>query len=313
MIPVGISACVLGQKVRFDGGHKQSRFAVDELTRHFDFEPICPEVGVGMGVPRPTIRLVNYGDEIRLQGSKDQSLDFTEQMNAFSERAIARLAHLCGYILCSKSPTCGMERVPVYSESGKGHEKVGVGLFAHKLQQTMPWLPIEEDGRLNDPVLRENFISRVYALYDLNQTFANGITAAALFEFHARYKLMLLACDQQGYRALGRMVAQFTLENSDQFFQTYRQAFMDCLAKRSSRKNNTNTLMHIQGYFKRQLDAQEKEELANLIICYRKGDMPLLVPLTLINHYLKKYPNDYLQSQAYLRPYPETLRLRYGL
>ncbi|WP_028022562.1 YbgA family protein [Enterovibrio calviensis] len=317
-IKLGVSACVIGDKVRFDSGHKRNHFICEELSPYLEFVPVCPEVGIGMSVPRPTIRLLDRGDEIgvRLVETKNPDADYTDKMTAFSRKKVDHLASmdLCGYVVCAKSPTCGMERVKVYQENGYvAAEKNGVGLYTQQLIARMPWLPIEEDGRLHDPVLRENFVFRIFALRDFYDCMADGVTRRAIVEFHSRYKLVLMAHCPMEYKSLGKFVAKIAEYDLDEFYVEYRTRFMQAIANRASRKNNTNVLMHLQGYFKRDLDKTEKEELAELIHSYRKGIMPLLVPLTLINHHLQQHPDDYLRQQSYLNPYPETLRLRYGL
>ncbi|MEC6797216.1 2-thiouracil desulfurase family protein [Photobacterium sp. S4TG1] len=313
-IPVGISACVLGQKVRFDGGHKRNRFADEELSEYFDFKPVCPEVGIGMTVPRPTIRLQDNGDRIALVGTKDHTLDYTDEMVTFADNQIPSFKDLRGYIVCAKSPTCGMERVKLYLDNGNSIPGGAVGIFTQRLMDKMPWLPIEEDGRLQDPVLRENFIFRIYALDDLYRSVAGGITRDSIIKFHSRYKLCLMAHDPQAYRTLGPFVSDIhKWDDLSAFFIEYRQRLMDALKNRASRKNNTNVLMHIQGYFKRDLDKPQKAELRDVIMRYREGLLPLIAPLTLINHYLTVYPDNYLADQAYLDLYPESLKLRYAL
>ncbi|POF51640.1 DUF523 and DUF1722 domain-containing protein, partial [Vibrio vulnificus] len=199
-LKIGISACVLGDQVRFDGGHKQSRFVVQELMPHFSFVPVCPEVGMGMPVPRPTIRLISNEERIAMVETKNPDKDYTEQMLSYSEQQVDRLmAHsLSGYIVCAKSPTCGMEKVKVYKAHGA--EKEGVGLYTQTLMRKMPWLPVEEDGRLNDPVLRENFITRVYCLHDFNTNVLNQLSRKSIVEFHSRYKLTLMAHHPESYK-----------------------------------------------------------------------------------------------------------------
>lgn len=317
-INVGISACVIGEKVRFDSGHKLNRFVADELTRHFSFLPVCPEVGIGLPVPRPAIRLVSDQQRIALVEAKDPAKDHTRAMQDYSRNKVAELSQqaLCGYIVCAKSPTCGMERVKVYKRNRA--DKEGVGLFTRELMAQMPWLPVEEDGRLNDPYLRENFVSRVYGLNDFYQSVgcesaAADVKAADIVAFHSRYKLTLMAHSPRMYKRLGRMVAEFNDYSPERFFHEYRLGLMQALSYRASRNNQTNVLMHIQGYFKRILSPQEKQELAQVIQDYRIGELPILAPLTLIKHYLQAYPNDYLQQQRYLEPYPQALRLRYNL
>lgn len=312
-IRIGISSCVLGEKVRFDGGHKASQFVNRELLPYFEFVPVCPEVGMGLPVPRPAIRLVTEQERIALVETKDVTKDHTDKLLEYSDKAITHLMdqELCGYIVCAKSPTCGMEKVKVYSEYHA--EKVGVGLYTQALMERMPWLPVEEDGRLNDAVLRENFFTRVYCLYDFHQTLGSDPTPGKVVDFHSRYKLMLMAHHPLSYRELGGLVANVANYSTQEFIEKYRLQLMQALKVKASRKNHTNVLMHIQGYFKRSLDKSQKMELTQVIHDYRKGILPLLAPLTLIKHYLTLYPDAYLMQQRYLDPYPQELKLRYGL
>lgn len=313
LIRVGISACVLGERVRFDAGHKVSHFVTQELASFFDFVPVCPEVGMGLPVPRPTIRLVADEQRIALVETKDASRDHTEALLQYSQQKIDQLASqaLCGYIVCAKSPTCGMERVKVYREHGA--EKNGVGLYTEQLIKRMPWLPIEEDGRLNDPILRENFITRVFCLHDFYHSLGSHPTAGKVVDFHSRYKLTLMAHHPLSYQHLGRLVSKVAHYEVDAFIQEYRLGLMQALTFRASRKNQTNVLMHVQGYFKRSLTSLQKAELAQVIDEYRQGILPLLAPLTLIKHYLSMCPDAYLSQQSYLNPHPQELKLRYGL
>ncbi|EOD81193.1 putative protein YbgA [Grimontia indica] len=317
-IKLGVSACVIGDQVRFDSGHKRSHFVASELEPFVEFVPVCPEVGIGLPVPRPTIRLLDRGEPIgvRLVETKDADADHTAKMVDFSKKKAEHLAgmELCGYVVCAKSPTCGMERVKVYRENGYvASEKIGVGLYTQQLIERMPWLPIEEDGRLNDPVLRENFVFRIFALRDFYDSMADGLSRRAIVEFHSRYKLVLMAHSPSAYKELGKFVADIANHDINDFYAEYRTRFMQAITQRATRKNNTNVLMHLQGYFKRALDKQQKAELADLIHAYRRGTMPLLAPLTLINHHLNQNPDPYLAQQSYLNPYPDSLRLRYGL
>eukprot|EP01090_Pellita_catalonica_P007440 TRINITY_DN18024_c0_g1_i4.p1 TRINITY_DN18024_c0_g1~~TRINITY_DN18024_c0_g1_i4.p1 ORF type:complete len:235 (+),score=27.12 TRINITY_DN18024_c0_g1_i4:130-834(+) len=234
-------------------------------------------------------------------------------MLAYSANKVEELQseQLCGYIVCAKSPTCGMERVKVYSKNNAAKE--GVGLYTQTLMKKMPWLPVEEDGRLNDPVLKENFITRVFCLNDFYDSMDGEPTRGKIIDFHSRYKLTLMAHHPESYRSLGRLVADVASYEIEEFYQEYRLGLMKALANRASRKNNTNVLMHLQGYFKRALTKDEKEELATVIHDYRTGTLPLLAPLTLIKHYLNTYPDEYLAKQKFLEPYPQEMRLRYGL
>ncbi|MGR5194249.1 YbgA family protein [Vibrio rotiferianus] len=312
-IKVGISSCVLGQRVRFDSGHKISNFVTKELGGYFNFVPVCPEVGVGMSVPRPTIRLVSNEERIALVETRNPDNDHTDNMLTYSKNKVNELEgeQLCGYIVCAKSPTCGMERVKVYSKNNAAKE--GIGLYTRTLMEKMPWLPVEEDGRLNDPVLKENFITRVYCLNDFYESMEGEPTRGKIIDFHSRYKLTLMAHHPESYRSLGRLVADVANYDIEDFYNEYRLGLMKALQNRASRKNNTNVLMHLQGYFKRSLTGNEKAELATVISDYRTGLLPLLAPLTLIKHYLNTYPDAYLEKQKYLEPYPQEMRLRYGL
>lgn len=312
-IPIGVSACLLGEAVRFDGGHKRLAFAVEQLAPYVRFEAICPEIAIGLPVPRPALRLVTQQLQPIMRYSNDPNVDVTHKMQQFSERRVTQLQQLCGYIVCAKSPSCGMERVRVYSENGKESHKSGVGLFTAELQRQMPWLPVEEDGRLNDAVLRENFIERVYALYELNTLWRKGLTRGALIAFHSRYKLSLLAHSQPEYRELGRFVANIDKWDSlEAFAIEYRSRLMKLMTHKATRRNHTNVLMHVQGYFRRQLSAAQRQELTQLIDSYRQGMQPLLVPIALLKHYMAEYPDSYLAEQRYFEPYPQALRLRYG-
>lgn len=310
-IRIGISACVLGDQVRYDGGHKRLPFASDELSRHFDFVKICPEQAIGMGVPRPTIRLVGNPDNPRLIGSTDSSLDVTDKMTAFARDTAATLDYISGYILCAKSPSCGMERVPVYSDKGDGLGKIGVGLFAKQLMAAQPLLPVEENGRLNDVHLRENFVLRVVAYSRWQTMMSDGLTAKRLQDFHRRHKFLLLAHNQAIYRELGPIVAEAGDVND--LADRYIHKFMQAIRHPASIKNHTNTLMHIQGFFKEHLDADDKAQLSAVIKDYAAGLLPLLVPVEMLGMFLKKYQIDYLLDQYYFTPYPRDLKLRMGL
>lgn len=309
-IKIGISACLLGEKVRFDGGHKNSKYCQQELTNFFDFVPVCPEVAIGLGTPRASIRLVQEQHRISVR-TGDEQHDYTEQLQAFSEAKVSQLQQLSGYILCAKSPTCGMERVTVYKSGTNQGSKIGIGIFAQELMKQYPLLPVEEEGRLNDLVIKENFFTRVYAYHDFSTMQQSGLTIQKLVQFHSRYKYLLMAHHPVSYRQLGQLVAdreQAIADNGNQYFT----GFMAALKRKASRKNHTSTLQHIQGYFKKYLTPQQKAELTEAVLKYHQGLQPLLVPITLINHYLKEYPNAYIEQQVYLNPHPESLRLRYA-
>ncbi|WP_413722305.1 YbgA family protein [Sodalis sp. RH24] len=312
-IPVGISACLMGEKVRFDGGHRRFAFAMDELAPYVRFAPICPEMAIGLPTPRPALRLVrDEQGRIAMRTGKNQNDDdLTQPMQSFSEQQVQKLGDLCGYIVCAKSPSCGMERVRVYDRAGA--RKNGVGLYTGELMRQLPWLPVEEDGRLHDAQLRENFVARVYTLYEFNQLLQQPLTRGGLMAFHSRYKLLLLAHSQPQYRQIGPFVAAMdrfaTLES---FALEYRNRLMALLSNNATRPNHTNVLMHAQGYFHRYLTQKQRQELTSLIDSYRQGMQPLLAPITLLKHYMAEYPDAWLAQQRYFEPYPEALRLRYG-
>lgn len=312
-ILVGISACLMGEPVRFDGGHKRLSFAMEDLAPYVRFQPVCPEMAIGLPAPRPSLRLnKDLAGKITLRtGKPGEETDLTPAMRRFSLNKSRQLAELCGYIVCAKSPTCGMERVRVYDHAGV--RKNGVGLFTETLMDQLPWLPVEEDGRLQDPLLRENFVGRVYTLHEFNQLLRQPLTRDAMLAFHRRHKLLLLAHSQAEYRRIGPFVAAMDQWDSlAAFALEYRLRMMKLLAHKATRSNHTNVLMHVQGYFHRYLTLRQRKELTLLIDGYRQGLQPLLVPITLLKHYMSEYPDDWLAQQRYFEPYPEALRLRYG-
>lgn len=311
-IKIGISSCLLGEEVRYDGGHKRNVYITGTLSQYFKFKPICPEMAIGLGVPRPTIRLVDEGAGIRVLGVKDSTLDVTYKLRAFSQEACGKLGNLSGYILKKDSPSCGMERVRVY-DSKEMPQKSGRGVFADTLMKTWPNLPVEEEGRLMDPVLRENFIERVFIFYRWQQLINSGLTAKRLVEFHTQHKFNLLAHDETTYRQLGRMVAELNKENLQAIANNYVDLLMSGLKKPATRKRHTNVLMHVMGFFKNQLSADDKQEMLELLEAYRNGQLPLIVPITMMKHHLRRYPHPYIEQQYYMYPYPEELMLRNSL
>ncbi|MBU2113647.1 MAG: DUF523 and DUF1722 domain-containing protein [Gammaproteobacteria bacterium] len=310
-IKIGISACVLGEKVRYDGGHKASAFCLNQLSSLVQYIPVCPEMAIGMNAPRPAIRLQLDDDlQVRLVQSNDPAIDHTANMLAFTEQKLPQLSGLSGYIVCAKSPSCGMERVRLFDVKGQQLGKLGVGLYTHQLMQKYPWLPVEEDGRLFDPLLKENFICRVFSCHDYQQTMQDGFTVGKLVAFHSRYKFLVMAHSPVAYRTLGRLVAQAKLFSADELQQRYLLELMQALKNIASRKQHANVLQHLQGFLKHGLSAEAKQELAELIHRYRQGFVPLLAPIALLQHHLKQHPNSYVSAQRYFAPYPETLGLR---
>lgn len=309
---IGISGCLTGSTVRFDGGHKRMGFVMDELAQWVTLKPVCPEMSIGLPVPRPALRLIQTTDgDTRMRFSHEPQDDVTAKMEDFAARFLPSVSNLSGFIVCAKSPSCGMERVRLYDEQGNRGRKTGTGLFTAGLLNAYPWLPVEEDGRLHDPLLRENFVERIFALHELNALRAERLTRHNLMAFHSRYKLQLLAHHQPGYRKIGPFVARMReWKDLDAFFVAYRDKFMAILRHPATRKNHTNVLMHIQGYFHQYLNSRQRAELLGVIMNYRLGVLPILAPLTLFKHYLAEYPDSYLQTQNYFSPYPDNLGLR---
>lgn len=309
-IKIGISACLLGQPVRFNGGHKESRLCSDILSRHFEFVPLCPELAIGLGAPREPIRLVGNPTNPRALGSVNRTLDVTGALDDYGRETAERLDDICGFILMQKSPSCGMERVKVYQENGVPAEGGGRGIFAAALMRARPELPVEEDGRLNDPVLRENFLTRVFAYAEWQRLLRSGLSRKALIDFHTRYKYQLMATCPVQYRALGRLVAGCSRQSLEELAPRYFTQLMAALKKTASRGTHSNALQHLCGYLKGFLSGAEKQELHHLIEQYRRGIIPLVVPLTLIKHHFRLHPDAYIERQAYLQPHPEELGLR---
>jgi len=308
-ITLGVSSCLLGNEVRHDGGHKRNVYILSTLAGYFSFRTFCPEMAIGLGVPRPTIRLTRSAQGIRLTGSDDPAMDATAAMTDWSERAIEGMRDLSGFILKNNSPSCGMERVRVYDGHG-APSRDGIGLFAAALMKAMPWLPVEEEGRLNDPMLRENFIERVFVYYRWQKMIHDGLSAAGLMEFHQRHKFILLAHDEAEYRKLGPLIAGVTRDTIEQLADEYLQRMMTSLKARASRKRHANVLMHVMGFLKNKIDGDDKKELIDVMDNYRHGKVPLIVPITLMKHHLRRFPDEYISSQYYMAPYPEELMLR---
>lgn len=311
---LGVSSCLLGERVRWDGNHKRDRFVVDELGSWADWVPVCPEVEVGMGIPRPTVRLERpSGDPEagpRMVDPKS-GRDWTDRMDRYARRRAARLAKLDldGYVLKRDSPSCGMERVKVYGGGGAGRRD-GTGLFAARLREALPDLPVEEEGRLNDPRLRENFVERIFAYRRVKQLFAPRWRARDVVAFHTAHKLQIMAHQPQAYRELGRLVAGVKDVPRREFPLRYVRGFMAALSRMATPGRNANTLQHMAGHLRDHLDAEDRRELADLIDRYRRGQVPLVVPITLLRHHARRHRVAYLQGQVYLDPHPAELMLR---
>ena len=309
-IRIGVSACLLGEKVRFDGGHKRDPYLVESFGRYVEWVPVCPEVELGLGTPRETLRLVRISSDIRMIMPKTGA-DHTEAMRAYADRRVRELAKedLSGYILKKDSPSCGMERVRVFDAHGVP-AKSGRGLFAEALLQHFPLLPFEEEGRLTDPRLRENFVERVFAYARLRSLFSGHWKVGDLVAFQTAHKLLLMAHSPRAYKSLGRLVAEASSVPHAQLRDRYESEFMGALRDMATSKRQANVLQHMVGYFSKQLDSDSRQELQALVQDYRAGLVPLVVPLTLIRHYVRKYDVTYLRGQVYLDPHPKELMLR---
>jgi uncharacterized protein YbgA (DUF1722 family)/uncharacterized protein YbbK (DUF523 family) len=309
-IRVGISSCLLGEKVRWNGGHKLDPFLVDTLGRFVEYVPVCPEVECGFSVPREPFRLVGDVSAPRLVTS-NTGLDYTERMIRWARERVVALEKedLCGFIFQSKSPSSGMERVKVYNQSGVPAKK-GVGIFAGVFMEHFPLLPVEEDGRLHDPTLRENFIERIFTFKRWRETLQEGKSHGHVVAFHTRHKMLLLSHSPQHLRMMGKLVAQIKAMPLEVFLEKFQRLLMEALHLKTTARKNANVLMHALGYFKKHLSGDEKQELLEIIELFRRSHVPLIVPVTLINHYVRKYDQPYLKEQYYLNPHPLELHLR---
>lgn len=309
-IPLGVSQCLLGEQVRFDGGHKHNRYLTDVLSEYVEFRPVCPEVAIGLGIPRKPIRLVVIGDETRVRGIENPDLDVTDALVEQAELAVQQMPDICGYVFMQKSPSCGAFGMKRYRTNGHTADSKGRGAYAKRFMELMPLLPVEEAGRLNDPGLRDNFLTRVFAFHDFKTNVAAAPTAKKLIDFYSRYKYQVMVHHVPSYFSIGRYLSNLSGRDintsSDEFFRL----FMEALTHHATRRGNTNVIMHLRGYLKEHLNTQDKHELSQLIDSYKAGMVPLVVPLTLLKHHLLKLDNPYLKSQTFWSPHPERLGLR---
>jgi uncharacterized protein YbgA (DUF1722 family)/uncharacterized protein YbbK (DUF523 family) len=309
-IRIGVSTCLLGQQVRFDGGHKHDRYLTDTLGEYLDFVPVCPEVEAGFPIPRETFRLIGDPEAPRLVTSRN-NVDHTDRMVGWAEKRVRELEqeNLCGFIFKSDSPSSGLMRVKVYNPNGMA-EKKGVGLFARAFTHHFPLLPVEEEGRLNDPKLRETFIEQIFTLKRWRETLAQGRSMKNLVEFHSRHKLLMLSHSPTNARVMGKLVADGKQVPIQLLYTQYESLLIETLRMKSTLKKNLNVLEHILGYFKNKLSSDEKQEMLELFDRYRNEFVPLIVPVTLLNHYVRKIGEPYLKQQVYLNPHPIALKLR---
>ncbi|MHB8790777.1 MAG: YbgA family protein [Desulfobulbaceae bacterium] len=310
-IRLGISSCLLGNSVRYNGGHQIDLFLVETLGPFVEFVPVCPEVECGLGIPRESMRLVGTMDNPRLLTSKS-GIDHTDRMKEWAGRKVRELEgeNLSGFIFKSKSPSSGMERVRVYRPDKTGYVGTRPGMFAEALMNHLPLLPVEEDGRLHDISLRENFIEQIFVYRRWRNMVADNFTTGDLVAFHTDHKLQIMAHSITHYRTMGALVAQAKKYPRSELVRNYENSLMKALRLKATVQKNTNVLQHMMGYFKNLLNGEEKQELLDLIENYRKGYYPLIVPITMINHYVRKYREKYLARQHYLNPHPTELKLR---
>jgi len=306
-IQVGLSACLAGHEVRYNGGHTLSRLCNNVLSDHFTFKTFCPEVAAGFGTPRPTMRLIGDPESPQLVFSTGDTSDLTGQLVNGFESKLPELGNLDGYILMKNSPSCGLERVKVYQPNGHPHQIKSSGLFAKALKERFPKMPIEEEGRLHDDKLFDNFILRVYAYSHFRREVLNQPDLHKLMSFHSKYKYMLMAHNQEKHQYLGRLLGSHDKAPIDELVETYFSTFMQALSKPANKNNHTNTLLHILGYLKKTVPSSARQNIVDVIYKYREGLVPLTTPLTLLTHYLTQHGSNYINKQRYLAPYPESI------
>jgi uncharacterized protein YbgA (DUF1722 family)/uncharacterized protein YbbK (DUF523 family) len=308
-IVIGVSACLLGKEVRFDGGHKRSRFITDSLAGHFEFSAFCPEVAIGMGTPRQPIRLTGDTSNPEAVGVKTPELNVSQPLRAYGKKVAGDIHDLCGFIFKKDSPSCGMQRVKVYNEKGMP-ERSGTGLFAREIMNAHPLLPVEDEGRLNDADLRENFVTRVYVFARWKALIDNGISKSGLIRFHTRHKYLLMSHSNEMYRELGQMLSDLNRASLDEIADSYISRLMQTLSVPATRKRHTNVLQHLLGYLKNSLDSAHRMDLDRTIDAYRSGEFPLVVPIRMLQHHFSMHPHPYISEQVYLDPHPQNLKLR---
>lgn len=307
---MGIGACLAGKAVRYNGQTKSANNHVRGITEAFEMRSFCPEMGIGMGVPRAPIHLVGTPENVRALDVETHSHDYTDQLAGYAETVLELAPELCGYILVKGSPSCGYDRVKRYADNGYGIASDLKGVFATALSRADPLMPLEDDGRLNDPGLRESFVTRAYTYHDWKQLCADGLSRHKLIGFYSRYKYLVMAHHVPGYKTLGRMVADAGNVPLETLAPDFIRELMAALTHRATLRSHTNVLFHLSGYLKRSVSAQERQRLKELIEQYRLGQIPLVVPLTMLKHHFANNPNAYIDSQVFMAPYPDELKLR---
>lgn len=306
-IRVGLSACLAGHEVRYNGGHVQSRLCLNVLNKYFTFHTFCPEIAAGFSTPRTAMRLTGNPQSPTLSYSNGSPDDLTAQLTEGFKDKLKEFEALDGYILMKNSPSCGLERVKVYQPNGHPHQVRSSGLFTQKLKEAYPLMPIEEEGRLHDDRLLDNFLLRVYAHNNFRTEVMQNPSLHALIQFHSRYKYTLMSHGQQECRQLGKLLSNESTQPLTELIQTYFQFFMNTLSILATRKNHTNSLLHILGYLKKHLPPKARQDIAHVVNQYQKGIIPLTTPLTLLSHYLSQYGSSYINNQRYLKPYPNEI------
>lgn len=309
-VRIGISSCLLGNNVRWNGGHQLDRYLAQTLGQFVEFVPVCPETECGLGIPRETMHLAGHPDNPRLVTTRTNE-DKTDQMQQWGKKRLKELAEedLCGFIFKIKSPSSGMRGLRVFASKNQIFYN-GVGIFARMFMDRFPRIPVEDDGRLHDPGIRENFIERIFTMRRWRDVVTGKPTLGKLVDFHTRHKLLILSHSQKHYREMGPLVAAGKSMPLAELFDQYERILLETLALKTTVKKQINVLMHILGYFKKQLSADEKQEMLEIIDRYREGFVPLVVPITMVNHYVRKYDQPYLRQQVYLDPHPVALKLR---
>lgn len=308
-IKIGISSCLLGNNVRWNGGHQRDRYLTDTLGQYVEWVPVCPEVEVGLGIPRETLRLKGDPENPRLVTTKT-GVDHTASMNKWAKGRLDDLAmeNLCGFIFKCDSPSSGMVRVKVYSEKGMPQKK-GVGIFARAFMDRFPLIPVEDDGRLRNPSIRENFIDQIFTLKRWRETRGRRSCVGNVVDFHSRNKLVLMAHSPKHLKEMGALAAGGKKLGCRMLYSAYEELLLEALRLKTTVRKNYNVLQHVMGYFRKQLTPDEKQELLEVMDHYKQSLVPLVVPLTLFRHYVRKYDQPYLEEQTWLNPHPADLKL----
>ncbi|MFV8817339.1 YbgA family protein [Haliea sp. E17] len=310
---IGIGACLAGNPVRYNGQTKSANAHVRALADHFELRPFCPEMSAGLGVPRPPIHLVGETDAIRVLDVDTHAHDYTDALRDCARRFLDANTGVCGYILVKGSPSCGFDRVKRFNAAGNLVARDAQGMYASTLAELDPLLPLEDDERLNDPGLRESFVTRALTYHDWQQLCAQGLNAGRLVAFYSRYKYLVMAHDVPAYRHLGQMLADAGKHDPQVLGATFIRELMQALRRRATRRSHSNVLFHIAGYLKRRVQGEERQRLAGLIEQYRRGEVPLVVPVTMLKHHFANHPDAYIDNQVFLYPYPDELGLRNSL